>query len=150
MLMPLALPRVAQSLDYTCGAACFASMFEYYKGYSLGEMYFAEELETIQLGYTPPINIINLAKRYGFACEMQEGASSGDLIVPLSKGEVIFITWWDEDAGHYSLVKHLDSQHITLMDPWLARLGLDNKLAINDFIPLWNCRANRIITSSKM
>lgn len=136
---------VAQSLDYTCGAACFDSAFQYFKGHSPGEMYFAQELETLRLGFTPPINIVKLAKNYGFMSEMTEGATIQDFIEPLSNNEVLFITWWDEDAGHYSLVKHLDSQHITLMDPWLARDGRDNQLLIDDFSEYWSMRGNRLI-----
>lgn len=142
---PLALPDVAQSLDYTCGAACFDSMFKYFKGASPGEMYFAEKLETLRMGYTPPINIVNLAKTYGFFCEMLEGALITDLVESLAKRQVIFVTWWDEDAGHYSLVKQLESQHIILMDPWLARVGLENKLSINDFKLFWDARGSRMI-----
>jgi predicted double-glycine peptidase len=142
---PLDLPMVAQSLDYTCGAACFDSMFNYFTGISLGEMHFANELETIALGYTPPIHVVNLARKYGFSCEMTENAQIINFVEPLYKGEVIFVTWWDEDAGHYSLVKHLGRHHIILMDPWLARLGLDNRLATKDFVLNWNARGSRMI-----
>lgn len=145
ILPSLALPRVAQSLDNTCGAACFDSMFSYFRGHSPGEIHFANELDTLRLGYTPPINIVKLAKKYGFACQMTEHAVFTDLIASLIKKHVLFVTWWDEDAGHYSLVKHIDHSHITLMDPWLARLNLDNQLAINDFIVHWQARDSRII-----
>lgn len=147
-LIPLDLPRVAQSLDYSCGAACFDSMFQYFKGQSPGEMYFAEKLQTLALGYTPTLNIVDLATNYGFSCEIAEGAKITDLIEPLFKGEVIFVTWWDEDAGHYSLVKHIENEYITLMDPWLARSGRDNKLQLSEFIVCWNARGSRIIRVS--
>ncbi len=144
-MIPLNLPKIAQSLDHTCGAACFDSMFKYFKGDSPGEMYFANELETIRLGYTPPIHIVNLAKKYGFICDMIEGAVISDFIEPLTKNEVIFVTWWDEDAGHYSLVKNLESDCITLMDPWLARLGLDNQMSITEFEKRWKNRGSLMI-----
>jgi predicted double-glycine peptidase len=144
-LTPLNLPMVAQSLDYTCGAACFDSAYQYFMGHTPGEIYFANELETLSLKFTPLMNVVNLARRYGFACEMTEGAEIADFILPLSRGDVIFVTWWDEDAGHYSLVKHLDRDYITLMDPWLARIGLDNRLTMKDFIPNWQLRGCRMI-----
>ncbi len=139
------LPRIAQTLDYTCGAACFESMFQYYKGFSLGEMYFANELETLKLGYTPPVNIVTLAKNHGFSCDMMEGAIIPDLIEPFTRGKVIFVTWCFENAGHYSLVKCLDREHITLMDPWCAREGMDNRLTLKEFVPYWQARGSRII-----
>lgn len=147
---PLNLPRVAQSLDYTCGAACFDSMFHFYRGFSLGELRFAHELQTMALGYTPPMNIVNLARDYGFFSEMREDAQVEDFVDGLSKNEVIFVTWWDGEAGHYSLVKHLEKNHITLMDPWLAREGLDNRLLIADFIPNWVARGSRMIRAANV
>lgn len=148
-IRPLMLPNVAQSLDYTCGAACFDSMFQYFTGQSLGELYFAEKLGTIQLGYTPPTNIVTLANDYGFSSTLIENAIILDFIEPLSKSDVIFVTWWDEDAGHYSLVKYLDDEHITLMDPWLARQGFDNRLSINEFEPHWQARGSKMIQVSR-
>ncbi len=142
------LPRVAQTLDYTCGAACFESMYKYFKGTSFGEMHFAKDLGSLEFGFTPPINIVNLARQYGFFCEMKEGAQISDLIEALTKREVIFVTWWDEDAGHYSLVKAIENDHILLMDPWLAREGLDNRLLTDDFVPNWNARGAKMIRVS--
>ena len=144
-ISPLALPSVAQTLDFTCGAACFDSMFKYFTGSSPGEMHFAEELGSLALGYTPPENIVELARHYGFFCEMKVSAQISDLVAPLGRGEVVFVTWWDEDAGHYSLVKGLEREHIILMDPWLARDGWDNRLAIRDFFPNWMARGCRMI-----
>lgn len=145
---PLDLPRVAQTLDYTCGAACFESMFRYFKSTSPGEMHFAKELGALTLGYTPPKNVLRLARDHGFKCEMIEGADIADLRAPLSDGHVIFVTWWDEDAGHYSLVKALDRGSVTLMDPWAAREGVDNRLALADFIPHWKARGGLAIIVS--
>lgn len=143
-IQPLNLPSVAQSLEYTCGAACFASMYQFLTGEFVDEMRFAKELDTIQMGYTLPINIVNLAKAYGFMCDMTEGADIQQLINPLSCGEVIFVTWWKEDAGHYSLVNHLECDHITLMDPWCA-LNTNNRLPLHEFIPHWQVRGSRMI-----
>jgi predicted double-glycine peptidase len=142
----LDLPLVAQTLDYTCGAACFDSMYRYFKNISPGEMHFAKELGALELGYTPPKNIVKLAKEYGFACELSERAQITDLVEPLAKGHAVFVTWWDEDAGHYSLVQSLDHNFITLMDPWTAREGAVNRLAIADFIPHWHQRGGLLIT----
>lgn len=144
----LELPFVVQTLPYTCGAACFSSMFEYFRGWSPGEMHFAKELQTLELGYTPPQNIVNLAKIYGFSCAMKQGARVEDLIKAFAKRAVIFVTWWDEDAGHYSLVKHIDSTHLVLMDPWWPRETIDHRLRVTDFVPNWDLRGAKMIAVS--
>lgn len=145
---PLDLPLVAQTLDYTCGAACFDSMFRYFRGTSPGELHFAEELGTLREGYTPVERVVQLAQAYGFTGALREGASLSDLREAFARGEVIFVTWWDEDAGHYSLVKHLEGDHITLMDPWEARAQKDNRLPLDYFVPNWIRRQAKMIAVS--
>jgi len=55
------LAMVAQTLDYTCGAACFDSMFRYFKNVSPGEMHFAQELGALDfLAKTPLPDLITL------------------------------------------------------------------------------------------
>jgi hypothetical protein len=141
----LNLPLVPQSLDYTCGAACFESMFRYFRGASPGEMVFAQELGTMELGYTDPGRIVALANRYGFSAFMREGAGIEDLRIELRQGAVIFVTWWDEDAGHYSLVDDLTEKSIRLMDPWIAGEGVPNDLELGKFVELWRMRGSRWI-----
>jgi len=143
--LPLALPQVPQTLDHTCGAACFASMYQYFKNISLDDMHFAHELKTLELGYTPPESIVELAQYYGFFSELKRDAQVEDLNQFLSKGAVIFVTWWYEDSGHYSLVKLIDHENITLMDPWTAREGQDQHLRLSDFIPHWKTRGSVLI-----
>lgn len=147
--LQLQLPRVKQALDFTCGAACFASMYQYFRGSSLGEMHFAKKLGALELGYVPPEHVVQLAKEYGFFCVMKKNAEISDLIVALNNGNVVFVTWWDEDAGHYSLVKQIDGNSIILMDPWKAREGLDNHLTLNEFIPNWEARGGVLILTSE-
>jgi len=146
--MQLDLPQVAQSLDFTCGAACFESMYRYFNNFSLGEMHFANELGSIELGYTPPENIVKLARGYGLICDLKEGAALADLRRALTARKVVFVTWWDESSGHYSLVKSLDDLFITLMDPWTARKGADNRMALDEFIPNWRARGAVVITAA--
>lgn len=143
------LPLVAQSLDFTCGAACFASMFEHLRGHSPGEMAFAAELGTLEKGFTPPEDLLRLLGAYGFRAEMHEGASLEDLRAAWDAHEVVYVTWWDEDAGHYSLVMELGPDEIQLMDPWTAREGRPNRLALAQFLPNWRQRGARWIGVSR-
>ena len=139
------LPRVAQTLDYSCGAACFESMVRHLRGSSPGELYFAERLGTLTLGYTPPEKIVELARAHGFTCEMVTGAEIPELFAQFRENGVLFVTWWDEDAGHYSLVKDLDADAITLMDPWLARENEDRRIDLPEFEIHWKRRGARVI-----
>jgi len=141
----IALPDVPQKLDFTCGAACFESMYQYFFKESKGELYFAEKLQTLKLGYTPFENIVPLAETYGLHAESKENAELCDLRNAFKNKAVIFVTWWDEDAGHYSLVKSIDRNHITLMDPWTARGSMENKLDLTVFIPNWKLRGSKAI-----
>lgn len=137
---------VAQTLDFTCGAACFDSMYRYLNGESPGEMFFARELGALDLGYTPPANVAALARKYGFHCQFKEGADVADIAAALIKGQVAFITWWYEDSGHYSLVRSISPTHIELMDPWTAREGSHNRLTLSEFKPNWRARGALLIT----
>ena len=141
----LGLPQTAQSLDFTCGAACFDSMIKFFRGNSPGELSIAEELGALELGFTPPENIVLLSRKYGFESRLQEGAEISDLFDAFQAKEVVFVTWWDEDAGHYSLIQHIDADYITLMDPWTAREGKDNRLSISYFLENWQARGGKMI-----
>ena len=142
------LPLVAQSLDFTCGAACFESLMRFFNKSPKGELYYAEKLGTFNLGYTAPEKIVELAQECGLQATLKNSATLKDLEDAFAKEEVLFVTWWDEDAGHYSLIRSLDSQIIELMDPWLARDGLFNQLELRFFIPLWEQRGARLISVS--
>lgn len=145
----LDLPLVAQCLDITCAAACFESMYRYFEGASPGEMHFADLLGTLELGYTPPENIASLASSYGWSSELKEGARLNDLVMSLERGAVIFVTWWDEDAGHYSLVTEIGESYIVLMDPWLAREGKRHEVNLVSFLSYWELRGCKMISVLK-
>lgn len=146
--IPANLPIVKQTLDITCGAACFASMYELFFGECPGELFFAEKLRTIELGMTPPENIVQLAKIYGLQVNLRRCCKEEDLRFALKQEKIIFVSWWFEDAGHYSLVRHIHDDVIVLMDPWRAREGKDTIMARSEFITLWNCRGSLMIEVS--
>ncbi len=136
---------VPQTLDFTCGAACLASALQYFGRSDASELSLAEELGTLRAEFTPPENIVALAREYGFCAEMTTGNAFKDLQSAVTKPGIIFVTWWDEDAGHYSLVQNLGEKKITLMDPWLARKGCFNELSLDFFLGCWQMRGSRII-----
>jgi len=144
----MTFPQVPQSLDFTCGAACFDSMFRYFRKDSPGEIQFAEELGTLATGYTDPVSVADLARKHGFQVVFQRNSTLKDVYSRFSQASVLFVTWWYEDSGHYSLVKHIDQNRITLMDPWEAREGKDNVLKLKDFETHWQARGGVLICVS--
>ena len=149
-MQALELPLVAQSLDYTCAAACFDSMFRFFHGHSPGEMHFAKELGTLELGYTPPENVFMLAQTHNFNVLLKEKQNLSVLKRHFAQGNVIFVTWWDEDAGHYSLVQAMEGETIILMDPWKAREDCFLALPLKEFLRNWNSRGAKMICVSPL
>ncbi len=78
----------------------------------------------------------------------QRNSTLKDVYSRFSQASVLFVTWWYEDSGHYSLVKHIDQNRITLMDPWEAREGKDNVLKLKDFETHWQARGGVLICVS--
>jgi predicted double-glycine peptidase len=143
------LPRIKQTLDYSCGAACFESMYRFLKrGEHADDLFFACELGTLELGYTLPERVAELALQYNFKVDFQKGLSLQQLQLAFNTQSVLFVTWWYEDSGHYSLVKSIDESHILLMDPWEARDGKDNLLTLADFEKFWTQRGAVLISVS--
>lgn len=143
------LPRIKQTLDYSCGPACFESMYRFLKrGEHADDLFFARELSTLELGYTLPERIAELALQYKFKVDFQKGLTISHLKLAFNTRSVLFVTWWYEDSGHYSLVKSIDDSHILLMDPWEAREGKDNLLTLADFENFWTQRGAVLISVS--
>ena len=139
------LPLVPQTLDSTCGAACFESMVRRCFGQSPGELHFASELGALTLGYTPVENIVNLARKWGLESQLIREAKLEDLKARCAVNEIVFVTWWYEDSGHYSLVEAIDNENILLMDPWVARNGNYHRMKLKDFEPHWRTRGSVLI-----
>tara|TARA_B110001454_G_scaffold218046_1_gene244912 strand:+ start:22922 stop:23374 length:453 start_codon:yes stop_codon:yes gene_type:complete len=141
------LPRIKQTLDFSCGAACFESMYQFLKrGEHADDLFFARELGTLELGYTSPERIAELAQRYRFKVNFQKNLTLSKLQIAFDGTAVLFVTWWYEDSGHYSLVKSMDDSYITLMDPWEAREDKDNRILLADFEKFWTQRGAVLIS----
>src|SRR5438128_404297 len=114
-------PLVAQSLDYTCGPACFGSMMRHWNGSSPSEAQLAQALGTLEKQDTTNAMVIRLAQEYGFNSSEQTQTTVEELYRYLGNGESVFVGWWDGEVEHFSLLEGLGDGKITLMDPWEAR-----------------------------
>lgn len=139
------LPLVSQTYDYTCGAACFASMMLFLRGEASGEHYFARELGTFDLGYTLPEKIVELAHHLEFCVNFKKKSNILELTEQIKLQNVVFVTWWFEDSGHYSLVMGISETQIKLMDPWEAREGKELLMPIKQFNQHWQSRGGVFI-----
>jgi predicted double-glycine peptidase len=146
MLDLIQVPYVTQSLPFTCGPACLESVYRHLRGSSPSELDLAEMLGTFILGYTPPKNIYNLAMAQGYSCSMKEQASWQDLIDAMEERRVVIVTWWDEDAGHYSLLKGVKDGFVVLMDPLMASDCKDNRIELDFFKLQWQARGSVMIS----
>jgi predicted double-glycine peptidase len=143
------LPQIKQTLDYSCGAACFESMYRFLKrGEHADDLFFARELGTLESGYTLPERIAELALQYNFKVDFKKDVTLLQLKLAFNIRSVLFVTWWYEDSGHYSLVKSIGDSNILLMDPWEAREGKDSLLTLNDFEKFWTQRGAVLISVS--
>lgn len=143
------LPLIKQNLDYTCGAVCVQSLLEFFNLPFLSEMEIAQQLGTLELGFTPPENIVLFIKKLNLEATLIKNANLQDLKLAFDDGNILFVTWWDEDAGHYSLIQNMEKEDITLMDPWLARQGLWNNMKLYDFEKHWKARGAVFIKVAK-
>ena len=144
-MLSIHLPQVPQLLDNTCGAACFDSMYQLFFGASLGEKFFAEKLGIHEIGYTPAERIVELAQSFNINAELKRNCTPNELIYASKQSTIVFVTWWFEDAGHYSLIRTLANGVITMMDPWQARESRDTLMPLTEFIPLWQMRGATMI-----
>ena len=143
------IPLVPQKLAFTCGPACMASALKKLTGKDWEESELAKELGTTELGYTPVENMVHFAVAQGFHSELLEGETLSGLWLAFQKNDLIIVIWWDEDAGHYSIVKEIHEKSIVLMDPLVARDGQFNTLDLLYFLNCWVKRGSKIITMSK-
>lgn len=146
----MSLPLVAQTLDTTCGPACFESMVRHFFGQSPGELHFAKELGVLTLGYTPVDNVVNLARKWGLKSQLFKNSTLNELRTKCSESGIVFVTWWYEDSGHYSLIEEIRDDQIILMDPWIAREGEYHQLPITHFEPNWRARGATAIVVDRL
>jgi predicted double-glycine peptidase len=138
-LLTLNLPLIVQTTDYTCGVACLDSAIKYWKGFSPGELALASHLgSNPQIG-TPVERIAAAAHEFGLHSRIQYNVGFADLRRYLSHGETVFVGWVLNGEGHWSVLKGLGVDHITLMDPWHARTTPEfNRLSFFEFAAQWN------------
>ena len=100
-----------------CGPASLKMLFSHFDRH-LSEDELSRLSKCHPVTGTPHANMINAARKLGFYVfeKPNSNLSEVDLIINACKLPVI-ANWFDEDEGHYSVVRGLDSKSIYLADP---------------------------------
>lgn len=137
------LPRYAQKSDFTCGAVCVRSVFEYLTGIHFTEQQMGYMLGTYQRGYTDPYAIIRFFGAYGIRARLEFGKQLADLRDYMRAGESLIVSITLEGTPHYAAVTEIGPDHVTLMDPWIVREGREQKLTLEQFDRMWTINYNQ-------
>ena len=122
------LPNIRQTTDYTCGAASLLSVLNYYGLYEDSEIDLASELATSADWGTDPVNIIEIANKYGLKTHEFKNMTMGQLEGFVSAGIPVIVAyqaWSDSELdwtmcwedGHYSVVIGCDKENLYFEDP---------------------------------
>lgn len=84
--------------------------------------------------------IVQMARQYGLFSFEHKFATVVDLRRYLAAGEVVIVAWSSGGSPHYSIVRGLGPNHITLMDPWhaIAHPWQYNRMWLSEFVPSWH------------
>ncbi|MBX3023018.1 MAG: C39 family peptidase [Bdellovibrionales bacterium] len=131
------MPLFAQETDYTCGPACARSLVQFFTGRAFNETDMAEAMDTYRIGYTPIASLMATLQSHGLYSQSLSEQKDKDLHAALRQGEAVILLITLEDGPHYVLLNSITPTHITLMDPWIARLGGYRTISLADFHAMW-------------
>ena len=144
------VPDVRQSTNYSCGAASFQAVLNYWGGQDLREGAILVMLNVTPQWGTSPDEIVRVARDIGFEAEFRENLTLEDLEASIKAGVPVIVAaqaWRDEgtswaddwEDGHYMVVIGLDEKNVYLEDPSL--LGSRGFIPRQEFVERWHdCR----------
>lgn len=147
-LMLKGVPDVRQAEHYSCGAASFQAVMNYY-GMDSFEADLRTMLNTAASHGTYPWDMVRVAKQLGFDAEWKDNLTLSDLEAALRQGIPVIVDaqrytapnnpWkdsWIPEAGHYMVVIGIDDRNVYLEDPFL--LGSRLIMTREDFFDSWH------------
>jgi predicted double-glycine peptidase len=145
----LAVPIIEQATDYSCGAACLASVLRYWGVWSGPEDQLYPLLGTTEEG-TSGAAMVQVAESFGLKVESRSNLSLNDLREYHRAGDTVILSiqaWGDYHSdtdmeqvwedGHYVVLVGIDKSHITLMDPGVSQSSY-YQMNCSDFIKCWH------------
>ena len=143
----LGVPAVAQTTNYSCGAASLAAVLRYWNVYDGPEQGLWPALHTTPKDGTEPGPIADVARAHGLSAEYRRDVTLGELRAALGRGETVIldlqawadkpVKWADDwDDGHYVVMTAMDERRIRFMDP--SEDAGYGQLGIADFLERWH------------
>ncbi len=134
-MIMIPIPYFKQEKSWSCGAASFRMLLV-----SLGIP--KTEAQAIHLlGTNGRYGTRNkafplAAERLGLNYLVQRNARASDLRKAYKEGYGIIVNYYlfEEKTGHYGVIEHISSKHITLLDPWHGKLQYN----LSSFLKAWN------------
>jgi len=142
------MPDTIQMNSYSCGAAVFQAVAQYFDHWGYQET-FAGELGTSQENGTHPLAIVKGLKQLGLEATLEEGLTIDRLEQYLREGRAVVIdyqAWNDEPSGkdysaewedgHYSILVGYNDTTLFIEDP--STLGTTGYLSKAEFQNRWH------------
>ena len=142
------VPHIRQAYDYSCGAACLASVLHYWGVWDGREPELYPLCGTTCEG-TSGKGIIEVAKSFDLDVSSRSSLDEEDLRGLLVEGYTVILSiqaWgnYDDDTnmneiwddGHYVVLVDIDDQFVYLMDPAVA--GSYYRMPISELMDCWH------------
>lgn len=148
----LPVPSRRQQTAYTCGVASLQAALEHFGIEPPSEERFAELLGTTHEQGTSISAMAQAAQALGLQASIHQGLTLDDLAHLTSQGVLPIVAYqaWPEasqkaseawknsdDNGHYSIVRGVDEDRVTFMDPAVSRGG-HRQLDQDEFLKVWH------------
>lgn len=146
------IPDVRQAEYYSCGAAAFQAILNYY-GINSFETDLRTMLNTSITHGTYSWDIERVARDMGFSAEWKENVSFADVENEIRQGFPVIVrsqrilgangSWAETNGvGHYMVLFGFDDQYVYLEDPYI--LGSRLRMSKDDFIDSWHTYVTEI------
>ena len=129
----LAIPTVGQS-DGMCGPASLKAALQFY-GVEVPEPVLKRLSDATTKDGASPQGLAQAAIELGFKAEVREHVTFEELRAWVAEGVAVIVDWFDQNMGHYSVVKDVTDKDIVLMDP--SDGGFTRRMKLADFKKVW-------------
>jgi ABC-type bacteriocin/lantibiotic exporter with double-glycine peptidase domain len=130
-----------QERTWTCGPAALKIALNIL-GINKTEKYLASILKTTKLNGTKNSRFIKVAKKYNLEYIMKNNSSFKEIKRLKLLGYTVILNYFSKinHAGHFAVVKHINTRRINLLDP---SLGPRTSYSLKYFHKVWHSHTNK-------
>lgn len=132
----LPLDKAIQTTDYTCGAACAASVFKYF-GIDTDEIEVAQKCGTTEEFGTFPEDLVDCIKAHGLNAHGGQ-MEMMQVINAIKDGNPVFLLVQAWGEGHWVLAVGYNNKGFIINDPYLKTKY--SKISFSRLRTIWNHR----------